>query len=374
MKCIYKTTNLVNNKTYIGQYTSSTTGFIWYLGSGLNIRKAVKKYGKENFKKEVLIEGDFSQELLDELERHYIRLYSPPQSKSSYNIEDGGKRGPIPSKIKKVLQYDIEGNFIKSWSGGLQEILEAFPKYKYTTMTGACGKETLTAYGFIWSYTKDQIKEKLKKINPDSRLYNKYTVLQYSAEGEFIKKWKSPIKASKALNIPYSALMGALTRKTVTASSLWLKEGECIKNVLSQLKIRKLENNKKVASLIIWVYKNNKWFRCIGSGEALRVSGLNINQASLIAAIKSKYGYRIYKNIIFSSKKLKNLPIENIDPRRKKVNQLDMNRNIIRLFSSKKEAAEYLGISIKTFSKKIRSGNMFFKGHVWELTDATITV
>ena len=45
---IYKTTNLVNKKIYIGQDSKNNPE---YLGSGAIVKKAIKKYGKENFKK-----------------------------------------------------------------------------------------------------------------------------------------------------------------------------------------------------------------------------------------------------------------------------------------------------------------------------------
>ena len=45
---IYLTTNLVNNKKYIGQHRSSTFDPS-YLGSGTLFVKALKKYGKKKF-------------------------------------------------------------------------------------------------------------------------------------------------------------------------------------------------------------------------------------------------------------------------------------------------------------------------------------
>ena len=49
---IYKITNTLNGRFYIGMHTGSEAD--GYLGSGKRIRAEVKKYGKENFKKEIL--------------------------------------------------------------------------------------------------------------------------------------------------------------------------------------------------------------------------------------------------------------------------------------------------------------------------------
>lgn len=48
---IYKTTNLVNEKFYVGKDIKNNPN---YLGSGLILKNAINKYGIENFKKEIL--------------------------------------------------------------------------------------------------------------------------------------------------------------------------------------------------------------------------------------------------------------------------------------------------------------------------------
>jgi predicted nucleic acid-binding Zn-ribbon protein len=56
---VYRVTNTVNGKTYVGKrYYSSDKNKLWnsYLGSGDLIKKAVLKYGKDSFKKELLLE------------------------------------------------------------------------------------------------------------------------------------------------------------------------------------------------------------------------------------------------------------------------------------------------------------------------------
>lgn len=90
MAIIYKVTNLTNNKIYIGQ----TNGLRkTYRGGGKILKFAYKKYGKENFKFEKITEGNFNRVLLDELEKHYIRLYNSTNIKVGYNIETGGGGG-----------------------------------------------------------------------------------------------------------------------------------------------------------------------------------------------------------------------------------------------------------------------------------------
>lgn len=60
---IYKTTNLINNKIYIGQKKSNEFLNEKYLGSGKILRQAIDKEGKQNFKVELLEECESAQEL-----------------------------------------------------------------------------------------------------------------------------------------------------------------------------------------------------------------------------------------------------------------------------------------------------------------------
>ena len=86
---IYKVTNLTNNKIYIGQH-KSTEFDSSYLGSGVNIQKAIKKYGNESFNVE-LLEWCDTQQLANEREIYYIEHYHSREPSIGYNIAYGGQ-------------------------------------------------------------------------------------------------------------------------------------------------------------------------------------------------------------------------------------------------------------------------------------------
>tara|TARA_R110000796_G_scaffold51594_3_gene121778 strand:- start:2227 stop:2919 length:693 start_codon:yes stop_codon:yes gene_type:complete len=81
---IYITTNLLNESKYIGLDTHNNPR---YLGSGKLLQKAVKKYGRENFKKEILEECKTLEEL-KERELYWIQKYNAKESKEFYNMID----------------------------------------------------------------------------------------------------------------------------------------------------------------------------------------------------------------------------------------------------------------------------------------------
>ena len=86
---IYKITNNINGKIYIGKHSTDKLND-YYIGSGVLFRKAIQKYGRENFTKEYLAFCD-SEEKLNWLERFYIKKYNAKEC--GYNLSDGGE-GP----------------------------------------------------------------------------------------------------------------------------------------------------------------------------------------------------------------------------------------------------------------------------------------
>ena len=67
---IYKITNLTNGKMYIGQHKTANIDD-GYMGSGIIILRALKKYGVENFRKEWLMFCE-DEEDLNYMERVYV--------------------------------------------------------------------------------------------------------------------------------------------------------------------------------------------------------------------------------------------------------------------------------------------------------------
>jgi group I intron endonuclease len=83
---IYKTTNLINGKIYVGQDSKNNSK---YLGSGVVLNYAIKKYGKDNFKKEIL-EYCIDKNDMDEKEKYWISELNSRDRNIGYNITKGG--------------------------------------------------------------------------------------------------------------------------------------------------------------------------------------------------------------------------------------------------------------------------------------------
>lgn len=115
---IYKVTNLINNKVYIGQ-TIQDVKARWYRHCGksgisqvelnTHFKRAILKYGKENFKVETIEDCDSS--LLNEKEKYYISYFD--SYSNGYNSTLGGSDGYKPYKTneeenKQIVQlYEV---------------------------------------------------------------------------------------------------------------------------------------------------------------------------------------------------------------------------------------------------------------------------
>jgi hypothetical protein len=99
---IYLTTNLINNKKYIGKDTNNNDS---YLGSGVDLKKDIKMFGKSNFKKEILEYCNNKQHLV-EREEYYLQKYDVENNPEFYNKTNKsfGNSGQTEEGKKKISE------------------------------------------------------------------------------------------------------------------------------------------------------------------------------------------------------------------------------------------------------------------------------
>lgn len=95
MHYIYEITNNINGKNYVGKHSCNLTSkckhVCRYFGGGTNLRRAIAKYGKDNFTKCIIKECE-SDATAYEFEVEYIKFYKVA-GKAEYNIAVGGVGG-----------------------------------------------------------------------------------------------------------------------------------------------------------------------------------------------------------------------------------------------------------------------------------------
>ena len=115
---IYKTTNIVNNKYYIGMHSTNNLDD-GYIGSGTVLAKSIRKYGKENFVKEIL-EYFTDRDSLRKREGEIVNE-DFVNDKMCMNVRLGGEKGnfgtSMPNRKSSPLSESHKANISKSCEG-----------------------------------------------------------------------------------------------------------------------------------------------------------------------------------------------------------------------------------------------------------------
>lgn len=214
---IYKITNIINNKVYIGQSVNLRKRLWWHksvlkLGHHHNrhLLNAWKKYGESNFKFEVIFSKETIElDLLNLLEEIFIKIFNSSNTNYGYNlnlggdnreilestklkIRDFGKKNPekflnrvqqhIESRKRKVRVTNVETGEIKDFD----TILDAC---KFTNVHSRKAYRVLkkirqTTKGFKFDYLEEVLLKEQEKINkpasnfkPIITRYNKLKIL-----------------------------------------------------------------------------------------------------------------------------------------------------------------------------------------------------
>ena len=100
---IYKITNKINGKAYIGQTTRSPKlRFKEHSRSSYPLGNAIRKYGMDNFTLDILDTAENSIEL-DKLECFYIGLHNTLIDAKGYNLRIGGDSSTFSIETKKRM-------------------------------------------------------------------------------------------------------------------------------------------------------------------------------------------------------------------------------------------------------------------------------
>lgn len=206
---IYKITNLLNNKFYIGSSCDIRARKYLHFSMLKNnkhhspiLQRVYNKYGKKYLSFEIIEECDV--ENLIEREQYYLDSLKP-----EYNIckVAGRTAGIISSKRKPVIQYDLEGNIIKIYTC-LEDIKKEFNLSNSSKITKVCKLERRKAYGYVWRYFGDSHKP---------FTYNKrkgVSIAEVDINGNMIKKWDTIKECAEELNTSSAVLCNILSPKT----------------------------------------------------------------------------------------------------------------------------------------------------------------
>lgn len=281
---VYEITNLVNGKKYIGKRSCKCPiEEDKYIGSGKLLKKAIDKYGKENFKKDILQICKSEKQAYDR-EKYFINKFNATDNREYYNIRDGGQG--FSSEDAKRLWKD-ENFRIKLSNRVISEetrikisnSLRANPN----ASIGMKGKKhTDEARNKISEALKgkektDEHKNKMSEIS--KKRYKETDVSEKMLEG-ILKKWKDEGFKKKMSNT-HKGNKYMLGKKHTEASKI--KMSESLKGKTPWNKGRKMTEEEVKKHSEIRKGKGFKKVICLNNLEVFE----SLQTASIYAGLKS---------------------------------------------------------------------------------------
>lgn len=255
---IYKITNNITGLIYVGQSSFLDSN---YYGSGVEIKKAIKKFGKKNFKKEIL---EFCEEEdLDRLEEYYISLLEC--KKSGYNV-CSGKSGILSGRknllAKQVYSYSLDGCFIEKFSGVKDRARELGVNPR--ALLRVLGGERFCYKQIIYSYeekTKEQIMQMVndhekRMVENIKKKENKKIIIARKEDGSEIE-FNNLTYFSKKYGVGRSEIRRCLSGKRNKANGFIFYYKD---NGFFSVDIREKNCKKRYGKKYIGISPNNERF------------------------------------------------------------------------------------------------------------------
>lgn len=207
---IYKITNQINGKSYIGKSVDIEDRWMRHRSRAFQkndnqynsyLYRAIRKYQLCNFTFEVVEEC--SMEELDDKEIFYIDLYDSFYTKNGYNMTRGGD-GSLKQDYNEVCEL---------WNAGytISDIAKQINGTRNTV------KHILKICDA--GYSEDEARQRGKKKKS-------YTINQYDINGNFIKTWESSRQIERELHIDHSDVISCCNWVYKTAGGYKWKYAE----------------------------------------------------------------------------------------------------------------------------------------------------
>lgn len=377
---IYKHTNKINGKSYIGQTLQVDLRIRFKNGRGYHKQKiffkAILKYGWENFIHEVLEIVD-SKEQANARERYYIKLYNTYvgfENAWGYNATPGGDDGCGYLLAKEIYQIDLDGNIIAAYESKMEAARQIGVSNNAGIALSCRNLASRTAKGYYWCNAVDyenfciifaekqeeqtrlkQLQEQ-KNIEIEQKKLLAFSVCQFDSTGSLIAEYDSMSEAEVATGINHSSISLCCNGKASSAGGYYwcFLRDRAIVN-FSGLKP---EYEKEILQLD---KEKNIIARFTNMFEAQRQTGLvNIHTVCLSDKLSSTGGYYWcfadqYENFVPAEYKYKT----------KQIVQKTMADEIITVFKSASEAAKILGLQQPLIVKCCKGERKSTGGFKW---------
>ncbi|MFZ4411512.1 MAG: GIY-YIG nuclease family protein [Bacteroidales bacterium] len=241
MRYIYKITNKINKKVYIGQTNNPTRRFSAHKNkSTTRLGKAIQQDGKHFFKFEVLC-SVLKEKDTDDLEIFFIAQYDSRNTEKGYNVSPGGLQYPeMTEEVKLKLKEQRTGTKLER--SVIEKIIKKNKKRVYCheldvvffsikdaasfigikvagNISLALKHHRIAVKGYTFSYYNDiseyEALRNIKKEIPP-------TYIAFSRDGEILKKSTSLREISNTLHLDYTDVCRCVCKQKASTKSIFI--------------------------------------------------------------------------------------------------------------------------------------------------------
>lgn len=203
---IYKHTNKLNGKVYIGQ-TGRSVNQRWgnsgqYYKQCSKFWNAIQKYGWSNFSHEILVDQIKTRTEANILEQYYIEVIYDSIN-FGYNISKGGFDKSYCEK--PIYQLLPDKTIVAEFTSAAEA--ERKTKIDRGSISKCCSGKAITAGGFAWCFIGDYVTFNIK--TKSTHFSRERPVMQIDKNTlKVITEYKSCSEAASALGLPSGAHIG----------------------------------------------------------------------------------------------------------------------------------------------------------------------
>ena len=211
---IYKATNKINGKSYVGQ-TCDFHSRVWqhqrcYEKEDCDFHRAIKEFGFDNFSWEI-IETCESEDRACELEKYYIEKFNT--YRDGYNMTKGGKGAPYHN-ARAVVLLTLDGQYIKRYDSAMDAEIDGF--HNADVLLNCKGKRRQTK-GYMFMF-EDEYESNGAKTYRKPEPNGMRSIIQCDMEGNFIQKFKSLQEAASITGTNRTTISGVLSNTYKSAN------------------------------------------------------------------------------------------------------------------------------------------------------------